>query len=404
MLAIFLPPFKQVIDFQVWTHYNNVMEKSQDKEKIFVGMSGGVDSSVAAALLKKATPNNFKKLFGRPAPKGFRGYDVSGVFIKGYYPQNIPCTWREDRRDAMRVAAILGIPFYTFDFSAEYKKHVIDYMIKEYKEGRTPNPDIMCNKHIKFDLFLKKALEMGADKIATGHYARLHTDSFLLNLISGKDSAKDQSYFLWTLGQEQLKHCLFPIGPYLKEEVRELARKFKLPTAEKKDSQGLCFVGEFNLEDFLKEHINPEPGKIVNEKGEEVGSHNGVQYYTIGQRHGIGAGGGKEPYYIVEKDIKKNILKVASEKKQKDFSKKEIEIKEVNWLSGKEPDLSKEYYARIRYRQPLQKCKIVNYGSEFKNRLTETIEFMEPQKAVASGQSLAIYNGLDLVGGGIILL
>jgi len=374
-------------------------------------MSGGVDSSVAAALLTKATPNNFEKLFGRPTPKGFRGHDVSGVFIKGYYPENIPCSWREDRRDAMRVAAILDIPFYTFDFSREYKKHVIDYMVKEYKKGRTPNPDIMCNKYIKFDLFLKKALKMGADKIATGHYVKLETcnlkhkknaSRFMLQV--SRDSDKDQSYFLWTLKQEQLKHCLFPIGDYQKEEVRKMAKKFKLPVAEKKDSQGLCFVGEFKMEDFLKDFIKPKPGKIIDTEGREVGEHRGIEYFTIGQRHGIGAGGGKEPFYVVKKDLKKNILKVSTGKKQKNFFRKEVEITDVNWLSGEEPDPSKTYSARIRYRQSLQKCRIKNLKSKIKNFKKYKVVFGESQKAVAPGQSLVIYKGKELVGGGIILL
>ena len=395
------------------------MNQKNKKQRVFVAMSGGVDSSVTAALLKKATPNNFEKLFGRPTPKGFRGYDVSGVFIKGYYPQNIPCSWREDRRDAMRVAAVLNIPFYTFDFSAEYKKHIIDFMIKEYGEGRTPNPDIMCNKHIKFGLFLKKALEMGADKIATGHYATLRrcsknsplypqagsdTDSFLLHLLCGKDPNKDQSYFLWTLGQEQLKYCLFPVGGYLKSEVRAMAQKFKLPTAEKKDSQGLCFIGEFKLEDFLKDHIRPKPGKIVDADGEEIGIHNGIQYYTIGQRHGIGFGGRDKPYYVVKKDTSRNILTVASEEKQKEFSKTEAEITDVNWILGQVPDLTKKYSARIRYRQPLQKIKIKDYGLRISGKWGMTIEFDEPQKAIAPGQSFVVYSGKELVGGGIILL
>ena len=365
------------------------MKKRREKEKIFVAMSGGVDSSVAVALLQKG------------------GYGVSGVFIKGYYPPNISCAWKEDRRDAMRVAAILDIPFYTFDFGKEYKKHVIDYIIKEYGEGRTPNPDIMCNKHIKFDLFLKKSLEIGADKIATGHYVKL-LGGPTAKLAQAKDEKKDQSYFLWTLGQEQLKNCLFPIGDYTKDEVREVAQKFKLPTADKRDSQGLCFVGEFKMEDFLKDYIQPKSGEILNEKGEHVGIHDGVHYYTIGQRHGVGVGGGEKPYYVVGKDVSRNILTVASEEKQKEFCKKDVEITDINWILGNPPaggpDLSKKYLARIRYRQPLQKIRIKDYGLRITDKLGATIEFEEPQKAVASGQSLVIYNDRELVGGGVILL
>lgn len=358
---------------------------SNNKNKrIFVGMSGGVDSSVASALLKK------------------EGYDVSGVFMKGWYPEGIPCTWREDRRDAMRVAAILDIPFHTFDFSKEYKKYVIDYMVKEYKEGRTPNPDIMCNKHIKFDMFLKKSLEMGADYIAMGHYVRIINYRSSTSIVKAKDKNKDQSYFLWTLTQEQLKHCLFPIGNYLKKDVREMAEKFKLPTAQKKDSQGLCFVGEFDIENFLKNYIKPKKGIIINEKGEKVGEHKGVQYYTIGQRHNIGAQG-KEPYYIVEKDVKKNILKVATGKNEKDFYKKEVEIKNVNWILSETSDLSKKYLGRIRYRQPLQSCRIAKIKSQKSNLKTYIIIFDKPQRAVASGQSLVLYKNTGLLGGGIII-
>jgi len=365
-------------------------KKIKKKVRVFVAMSGGVDSSVAAALLTKN-----------------KKYNVSGVFIKGFYPKGVPCGWREDRRDAIRVSAKLGIPFYTFDFSKEYKKHVIDYMIKEYGDGRTPNADIMCNKYIKFDLFLKKALEMGADYISTGHYVKLETCNLKHNknascfmLHASRDTNKDQSYFLWTLTQKQLKYCLFPVGDYLKDEVRQMAKKFKLPVFNKKDSQGLCFVGEFKMEDFLKNYIKPKSGTVLNQSGEVVGKHNGVQYYTIGQRQGTGAQG-KEPYYVVEKDLKKNILIVAPESEEKKFYKKEILIKNVSWESGKAPDFKKEYLARIRYRQSLQKCKLkdIRYPSGARYR----ISFKEPQRAVASGQSFVLYDKNILLGGGIIM-
>jgi len=345
------------------------------KQKVFVAMSGGVDSSTTAALLCKK-----------------RNYEVCGVFIRGWYPQGIPCTWREDRRDAMRVCALLEIPFYTFDFSREYKKHIIDYMINGYKKGGTPNPDVMCNKYIKFNAFLKKALEMGADKIATGHYVKLSGKKLKI----AQDKNKDQTYFLWTLNRKQIERCLFPLGEHEKDEVRKMAKKFKLPVSDKKDSQGLCFVGEFKMKDFLKEYIKPKPGKTIDEGGETVGEHNGVQYYTIGQRHGIGAQGSK-PCYVVEKDLKKNILVVSENKNEKDFLKKEIEITNVNWISGSKPDLSKKYSARIRYRQLLQKCKVQNEKSSVR------IVFDKAQKAVAAGQSLVIYDGDIMLGGGIII-
>ncbi|TSD02101.1 MAG: tRNA-specific 2-thiouridylase MnmA, partial [Parcubacteria group bacterium Athens0714_24] len=270
------------------------------KKKVFVGMSGGVDSSVTALLLKK------------------QGYDVVGCFIKGWYG-NFDCTWKEDRRDAMRVCAKLDIPFITIDAEKEYKKEVVDYMIREYKAGRTPNPDVMCNRYIKFGVFLKKALEMGADYIATGHYVKLNKNK----LLQAKDLNKDQSYFLWTLTQKQLKYCLFPIGNLTKPEVREIARKNNLSTAEKRDSQGVCFIGEFDIMDFLKKYIKPRKGKVINLENKIVGEHNGVNFYTIGQRHGLSRGGGI-PYYIVAKDAKKNLLIVADKADEEKFYKKEV--------------------------------------------------------------------------------
>lgn len=361
-------------------------ENEKKNKKVFVAMSGGVDSSVAAALLKK------------------QGYDVYGVFMRGFYPENIDCTWREDRRDAMRVAAILDIPFYTFDFSKEYKKRVVDYMIKEYRAGRTPNPDIMCNKYIKFDLFLKKSLLMGADKIATGHYVRHLETEFPSKLSIAKDLAKDQSYFLWTLTQKQLQYCLFPIGDYLKTDVRKMAKRFKLPVFDKRDSQGLCFIGEFNIKDFLKNFIRPKSGDVINEKGEVVGTHDGIEYYTIGQRHGIGAVGGN-PHYVVAKDAQKNILTVAGEFSEEKFFKKETLITDCNWISGNPPiggaDFSRKYLARVRYRQPLQACrlKISNHS----NKKFLKVVFKEPQRAITPGQSLVIYKDNELIGGGIIV-
>lgn len=341
------------------------------KIKIFVGMSGGVDSSVAALLLKK------------------QGYDLVGCFIKGWYPSGLPCEWKEDRRDAMRVCVKLGISFLTIDAEKEYKREVVDYMLREYKSGRTPNPDVMCNRHIKFGIFLKKALKLGADYIATGHYVKI--SGFKLQV--ARDKNKDQSYFLWTLTQKQLKYCLFPIGDLLKPEVRALAKKFNLATAEKRESMGVCFLGEFDLVDFLKKYIKPKKGKVMRVDGKIIGEHEGIMFYTIGQRHGFSPGGGV-PYYIVAKDIKKNILLVSDKSGEKEFYKKEVEIEDVNWISGKAPDLNKTYQARIRYRQPLQSCRIKN---------SNKIIFTKPQRAVTSGQSLVLYDGKEMLGGGIIV-
>jgi len=376
-----LGPINQTKMERIWNKHKQI--NTTLKPKVFVAMSGGVDSSVAALLLKN------------------QGYDLVGCFIKGWYPPAIAssgvaggsvvdcCEWREDRHDAMRVCAKLDIPFITIDAEKEYKREVVDYMLKEYKAGRTPNPDVMCNRHIKFGVFLKKALAMGADYIATGHYIKINNN----RLFQAKDKNKDQSYFLWTLTQKQLKHCLFPIGGLLKPEVRALAKKFNLATAEKRESMGVCFLGEFDLIRFLQKHIKPKKGKIMTADGKIITEHEGVQFYTIGQRHGFSPGGGV-PYYIVAKDIKKNILIVSDKAGESEFYKKEVEIEDINWISGKALDLNKTYQARIRYRQPLQSCKIVK---------SNKIIFSKPQRAITSGQSLVIYDGKKMLGGGIIV-
>ena len=260
---------------------------SEKKKKVFVGMSGGVDSSVSVALLKVATPNNFSKLFGRPTPEGFSGYEVVGVFIKVWQADFLPCTWREERREAMRAAAHLGIPLITLDLEKEYKDEVVDYMIREYSMGRVPNPDVMCNKHVKFGAFLEFAKKNGADFIATGHYARIQSSHHTLppkpySLLMGVDAEKDQSYFLWTLTQDQLAHTLFPVGHLQKSEVRDLAKEFGLPNAEKKDSQGLCFMGAVDMADFLKHYLKTEVGNVLDKDGNIIGTHQGAILYTIG--------------------------------------------------------------------------------------------------------------------------
>ena len=378
------------------------MRKNNDNKKIkvFVAMSGGVDSSVAALLLKKQAC----------LPVG-KGYDLVGCYIKGWYlassagkPQAFYCAWKEDRRDAMRVCAKLSIPFITVDAEKEYKKEVVDYMISEYKAGRTPNPDIMCNKSVKFGVFLKKALAMGADYIATGHYVRLrlkikNKKSNIKNyeLAIAKDKNKDQSYFLWTLTQEQLKHCLFPLGGLLKSEVRKSAKENSLATAEKEESQGVCFIGEFNMEDFLKKYIKQKNGEVITTDGKIIGEHNGLAFYTIGQRHGFGYGGGEGgPYYIVEKDFKNNRLVVAEKKDEKSFSRKEVIIENANWISAV-PKIGKKYRARIRYRQPLEECEAAEISKD-----STKIIFKNSQRAVTPGQSLAVYDGEEMLGGGII--
>lgn len=356
---------------------------------VFVAMSGGVDSSVAALLLKK------------------QGYYVVGVFMR-CWGDGLNCTAEVDAGDARKVAEQLEIPFYVFDFKKEYKKKVIQYMIDGYRKGITPNPDVMCNKEIKFGLFLEKALSMGADFVATGHYVRLRHKSQMANrksqinskfsLWRAKDLSKDQSYFLWTLNQEQLRYCLFPIGDYLKSEVREIARKAGLLTAEKKDSQGICFLGKVDVEDFLKKYIKPKKGDVLDESGGKIGEHQGAYFYTIGQRHGLGIASSK-PYYISGKDIKKNVISVAQGESNQLLYKKEINLININFINPFAiRDLPFAIFARVRYRQPLSLAKLYKTGR--RHRLV----FNKLQKFVASGQSAVFYskNG-EMLGGGVIV-
>lgn len=334
-------------------------------KKVFVAMSGGVDSSVAALLLKE------------------KGYDVVGAHMVCWEG----CDSNEDRRDAMRVAAKLDIPFHVFDFTKEYKEHVFDYMVREYAAGRTPNPDVICNSEIKFGIFLAGALSMGADYIATGHYVRKIGEK----LFEARDKSKDQSYFLWKLTPERILRALFPIGDYLKSEVREIARKAGLATAEKKDSQGLCFVGKVDFQDFLRGYLPKKEGTIVNAEGRVLGTHDGAHFFTPGQRHGIKLGGFAEPLYVAEKNIGTNTLVVAKGKDDPILYKKEIEVSNINLIS----DLPERVKVRIRYRQPKQSCRIE------KSEILKVI-FDVPQRGVALGQSAVFYSGEEMLGGSII--
>jgi tRNA-specific 2-thiouridylase len=359
------------------------MIKKRISKKVFVGMSGGVDSSVAAALLQR------------------QGYDVTGVFIKVWQADWMPCTWKDERRDAMRVAAKLNIPFLTLDAEEEYKREVVEYMIREYASGRTPNPDVMCNKYVKFGSFLKYAEEHGADFIATGHYAIREDDKYAKSHMKiSKDKEKDQTYFLWTLSQQTLKKVLFPIGGYTKTDVRKLAKKFDLPTADKKDSQGLCFIGKVDMKDFLKHYLPEKQGDVLDERGEIIGHHEGTHFYTLGARHGFvitKKSSDDMPFYIVSKNIEANTLTVSHKTHEENQHKTEFILKDVNWISETSLKEEKKLQARFRYRQKLQSCNIEQAGKkEYK------VIFDEPQEFVASGQSVVVYEVEKCLGGGII--
>lgn len=343
-------------------------------KKIFVGMSGGVDSSVTAALLLE------------------QGYDVVGVYMKNW-TQDIPgfiCPWKEDFQDAKRVAVRLGIDLKIFDFEEQYRNRVVDYMIDEYKSGRTPNPDIMCNQEIKFKLFLDTALEQGADMIATGHYAKVVDGQLLV----ASNKPKDQTYFLYRVTEDALRKTLFPIGDFAtKEEVRAKASEFKLPTANKKDSQGICFVGKVGIKEFLKQYVETVPGDIVDSYGQTIGQHDGAIFYTIGQRHGLNVGGGL-PYYVTHKDMDANIVYVTTDLQDKSLWAKEIILRDPHWIN--EAPTNQTYQVRLRYRGPLIDSQInIQDG-------VATIILKDEQRAIAAGQSAVVYQDDRVLGGGVI--
>jgi tRNA-uridine 2-sulfurtransferase len=359
-------------------------------KKVFVGMSGGVDSSVTAMMLRD------------------QDYDVVGVFMRCY---NLDGCAEKDAEDARRVAEHLNIPFYVWDFEEEYKNRVVQYMIEGYRAGITPNPDVMCNKEIKFGLFLEKALAAGADHVATGHYVKITENANKnFSLWAAKDNTKDQSYFLWTLTQPQLAHCLFPIGDHLKSEVRAIARKAGLPTAEKKDSQGICFLGQVTIADFLKAYIPEKRGALVTTTGENIGEHSGTEFYTIGQRHidaefkfpkTGGAAPARQPFYVARKDAATNTVVLAEGDEHPALYRKEITIANTNFISGSSfaKDKPISILARVRYRQPLAAATI-SRGENGNYKL----EFAKPQKFIAPGQSLVFYSEeKEVLGGGVIL-
>ncbi len=374
------------------------------KGKVLVGMSGGVDSSVSAALLLE------------------QGYEVIGAFMKNWSGDvNGPeckvedrvgssfeeCGWKVERRDAMRVAAKLGIPFLTFDFETEYRRDVVEYMFLEFEAGRTPNPDVMCNRYMKFDLFLKEADKLGCDFIATGHYARTSQT----RILKGIDDNKDQTYFLWAIDKAVLPRVSFPIGDLTKPEVREKARELGLDVAEKKDSTGICFIGDVKMDEFLKARMKENPGNVITTEGKVVGTHMGVNFYTIGQRHGLNIGGGV-PYYVVGKNQETNELTVTSNFHPALFQDK-LTASELNWFrkpfitspTSPTSPTSQTFptsptfscTARIRHRQPVQACTITNIDPD-----SVSVVFNEPQRAVTPGQSIVFYDGDEMIGGGII--
>ncbi len=394
-------------------------------KKVVIGLSGGVDSSVAAYLLKE------------------QGYDVIGLFMKNWHDDSVTiseeCPWLEDSNDALIVAEKLGIPFQTVDLSVEYKERIVDYMFNEYEKGRTPNPDVLCNREIKFDVFLKIALQLGADYVATGHYCRKGSFTSAdgketFQLLSGIDRNKDQSYFLCQLNQEQLSKTLFPIGELTKPEVRRIAADNELITADKKDSQGLCFIGKVRLPEFLQQKLKPKKGVIVEveatldqyqeqlpdfrnkedelaffskkpnytiKDGKVVGEHQGAHYFTKGQRKGLDVGGTKDPLYVIDTDIEENVIYTGQGKAHPGLYRRTLFVTnaEIHWVR---PDMalnvdgSMEVMARIRYRQPLQKATLYKIDSGL------YVDFKEKQSAITEGQFVAWYIGDELIGSGVI--
>lgn len=393
--------------------------------KIVVGLSGGVDSSVTAYLLQQ------------------QGHEVIGLFMRNWNDASVTledeCPWIEDSNDALLVAQKLGIPFQVIDMSELYKERIVDYMFDEYQKGRTPNPDVLCNREVKFDVFMKTALSLGADKVATGHYARVHSTidengKEVFHLLAGKDNNKDQSYFLCQLSQDQLSKALFPIGELTKPEVREIAKEQGLVTADKKDSQGLCFIGKVSLPTFLQQQLVPKEGEIVEifndfaeyhkpqpsfnskqeeleylsakinykkEDGKVIGKHQGAQFFTIGQSKGLGIGGHKESCFIISREMENNIIFVGEGRNFPGLFRKALKIdnSEVHWVRE---DLklkngeSMDVMARIRYRQTLEKATIYQFEEGF------FMEFENPQSAIAEGQFAAWYIDDELIGSGVI--
>ncbi|MCX7183606.1 MAG: tRNA 2-thiouridine(34) synthase MnmA [Nitrosomonadaceae bacterium] len=355
------------------------------KKRVVVGISGGVDSSVAALILKQ------------------QGYDVIGLFMKNWEDEDTTeyCSSRQDFIDAASVTDIINIPLEIVNFSTEYKERVFGHFLAKYRAGQTPNPDILCNSEIKFKAFLDYAVTLGADYIATGHYAKIREVGRTFQLLKGEDGNKDQSYFLYRLNQKQLAKTLFPIGHLYKSEVRRIAQDFKLSNFAKKDSTGICFIGERPFRDFLGRYLPHNPGEIKTLEGMVIGEHTGLMYHTIGQRQGLRIGGTKggndEPWYVSGKDIKHNILTVVQGHNHPKLFQQTITATDLTWINGEEPKQQWVYTAKIRYRQPDTPCSI----TDIKNGKC-SIEFAQPQWAVAPGQSVVIYESKVCLGGGEI--
>jgi tRNA-specific 2-thiouridylase len=355
--------------------------ESNKNIRVVVGMSGGVDSSVAALLLKQ------------------QGYDVIGIFMKNWDDTDETgyCTATEDYNDVVKVANQIGIPYYSINFEKEYWDKVFKYFLEEYKSGRTPNPDVMCNKEIKFKAFLEHAMSLGADFLATGHYAQVSRDYEQVNMLRGIDPNKDQTYFLNQLTHEQLSKVMFPLGGYTKPEIRAIAKEAGLATASKKDSTGICFIGEKNFKEFLGQYLPAQPGEMQTMDGVKKGNHDGLMYYTIGQRHGLGIGGNGDPWFVVGKNVEENILYVEQGFHNPLLYSDRVIVSQVNWINGKNAGEEFHCTAKFRYRQqdvPV-KVKVIS------DNMAE-ITCIEPVRANTPGQAAVFYKGEVCLGGGTV--
>ncbi|PLR78044.1 tRNA 2-thiouridine(34) synthase MnmA [Bacillus sp. V3-13] len=357
------------------------MTKLPENTRVVVGMSGGVDSSVAALLLKQ------------------QGYDVIGIFMKNWddTDENGVCTATEDYNDVIRVCNQIGIPYYAVNFEKQYWEKVFTYFLDEYKAGRTPNPDVMCNKEIKFKAFLEHAIKLGADYLATGHYAQVEFRDGEYKMLRGIDENKDQTYFLNQLTQSQLEKVMFPLGGLEKPEVREIALKAGLATATKKDSTGICFIGERNFKEFLSNYLPAQPGNMETFDGEVMGKHDGLMYYTIGQRHGLGIGGSGDPWFVVGKDLERNVLYVGQGFENEKLYSDSITAVNVSWVSGQPKPSEFECTAKFRYRQPDNKVTV-----QLLEDGKAKVVFHEPIRAVTPGQAVVFYQDDECLGGGTI--